>query len=133
MKALRTVVWVLLIGTTALALAAAARYGLVEPADMTARCDGGAQEVWCSVRAWTIQVFVNQRIGWAALALATIATLTGWRSVAGTALFTACISLILYTTELGAPAALMALLVFVRDGQTAAPANTHSSAPYHNA
>lgn len=133
MKALRTVVWVLLIGTTALALAAAARYGLVEPADMTARCDGGAQEVWCSVRAWTIQAFVNQRIGWAALALAAIATLTGWRSVAGTALFTACISLILYTTELGAPAALMALLVFVRDGQTAAPANTHSSAPYHNA
>ena len=133
MKAFRTVLCVVLIGATALALAAAARYGLVEPADMTARCDAGAQEVWCSVRAWTIQAFVNQRIGWVALALAAIATLTGWRSLAGAALFAACIGLILYTTELGAPAALLALLVFVRDGQAAAPANTHSSAPYHNA
>ena len=132
----RTVVAVVLICATALALAAAARHGLVEPADVTARCDGGARDGWCTVRAWIIQAFVNQRIGWAALTLAALATVTGWRSLAGAALFVACAGLILYTTELCAPAALLALLVFVRDsrlGQPAAPANTSSNAQYDKA
>lgn len=128
-----TAVTVLLIGVTALALAAAARYRLIEPADMTAHCDGGGQDAWCSVRAWIIQGFVNQRIGWMALVLAVIATVTGWRSVAAAALFAACAGLILYNTELGAPAALLALLVLVRAGQAAAPANISSNAPYDKA
>ena len=128
-----TAVTVLLIGVTALALAAAARYRLIEPADITAYCDGGGQEAWCSVRAWTIQAFVNQRIGWVALVLAVIATVTGWRSVAAAALFAACAGLILYNTELCAPAALLALLVWVREGQAAAPANISSNAPYDKA
>ena len=132
----RTAVVVVLIGATALALAAAARHGLIEPADVTARCDGGAKDGWCIVRAWIIQAFVNQRIGWAALTLAVIATVTGWRSVAGAALFVACSGLILYTTELCAPAALLAMLVFVRDsrwGKPAAPANISSNAQYDKA
>ena len=136
MKGLRTAAVVVLICATALALAAAARHGLIEPADVTARCDGGAKEAWCSVRAWIIQAFVNQRIGWAALTLAVIATVTGWRSVAGAALFVACAGLILYTTELCAPAALLAMLVFVRDsrwGNPAAPANISSNAQYDTA
>ena len=121
---------------TALALAAAARYGLIEPADVTARCDGGAIDNLCQVRAWTIQSFVHQRIGWAALGLALVATVTGWRSVAAIALFAACSGLILYTTELCAPAALLALLVFIRKtprGQPAAPANTISKQQYDKA
>lgn len=133
MMRLRTAVYVVLIGATALALAAAARHGLVEPADMTARCDGGAPDAWCSVRAWTIQAFVNQRIGWVALALAVIATVKGWRSLAAAALFAACAGLILYTTELCAPAALLALLVFAREGQPAAAAKTSSNAQYDKA
>ena len=133
MMRLRTAVYVVLIGATALALAAAARHGLVEPADMTARCDGGAPDAWCSVRAWTIQAFVNQRIGWVALALAVVATVTGWRSLAAAALFAACAGLILYTTELCAPAALLALLVFAREGQPAAAAKTSSNAQYDKA
>ena len=136
MKGLRTAAVVVLIGAAALALAAAARHGLIEPADVTFRCDGGARDGWCSVRAWTIQAFVHQRIGWAALALAAIATLTGWRILAGAALFVACAGLILYTTELCAPAALLAMLVFVREsrgGQPAAPANTSSKAQYDKA
>ena len=133
MTGLRTAVYVVLIGATALALAAAARHGLIEPADMTARCDGGVQDTWCSVRAWTIQAFVNQRIGWVALALAVIATVTGWKSVAAAALFAACAGLILYTTELCAPAALLALLVFAREGQPAAVAKTSNNAQYDKA
>ena len=123
----------MLICATALALAAAARHGLIEPADVTARCDGGAKDGWCSVRAWIIQAFVNQRIGWAALTLAVIATVTGWRSVAGAALFVACAGLILYTTELCAPAALLAALVFAREGKAAVAANISKSAQYDKA
>lgn len=135
----QTVLTVVSVCATALTLAAAARHGLVEPADITARCDGGAQDAWCTVRAWTIQAFVNQRLGWAALVLAVIATWTARRSVAAAALFVACAGLILYTTELCAPAALLALLVFVRSAPEGrapaavaatapAPANTSSSA-----
>ncbi len=125
----RGVCVIVLTAVTALAVAAAVRYGLIEPADVTARCDGGAIDSLCQVRAWTIQSFVHQRIGWAALGLALVATVTGWRSVAAIALFAACSGLILYTTELCAPAALLALLVFIRKtprGQPAAPANTIS-------
>lgn len=125
----RGVCAIVLTAVTALAVAAAVRYGLIEPADVTARCDGGAIDSLCQVRAWTIQSFVHQRIGWAALGLALVATVTGWRSVAAIALFAACSGLILYTTELCAPAALLALLVFIRKtprGQPAAPANTIS-------
>ena len=136
MKGLRTAAILVLICATALALAAAARHGLIEPADVTGRCDGGAQDGWCTVRAWTIQAFVNQRIGWVALAMAVIATVKGWRTLAGAALFVACAGLILYTTELCAPATLLAMLVFVRDsgwGRPAAPANTSKSAQYDKA
>ena len=133
MKGLRTAISVVSICAIALALAAAARHGLVEPADMTARCDAGAQEMWCTVRAWTIQAFVNERLGWAALALALIAAVTAWRPLAAAALFVACAGLILYTTELCAPAALLAALVFVREGQPAAPAKTSSNPQYDQA
>ena len=111
---------------------------------MTAHCDGGARDVWCTVRALTIQLFVNQRIGWVALVLALLATATAWRSVAAAALFVACGGLVLYNTELCAPAALLALLVFVRgpaegraaspaEGQTPATASASSSPPYDRA
>ena len=133
MNGLRTALSVVSICAIALTLAAAARHGLVEPADLTARCDAGAQEMWCTVRAWTIQAFVNQRIGWAALALALMATVTGWRTVAAAALFVACAGMILYTTELCAPAALLAALVFVREGQPPAAASINSNAQYDQA
>ena len=133
MRLWRTAVAVVLICAMALALAAAARYGLIEPADVTARCDGGAKEALCTVRAWIIQAFVNQRIGWVALALALFATVTGWRIAAGAALFVACAGLILYTTELCAPAALLAALVFAREGKAAVAANISSSAQYDKA
>lgn len=85
------------------------------------------------MRSWIIQSFVHQRIGWLALAIASVAMLTGWRLLAGIALFLACAGLILYTTELCAPAALLALLVFVRGGHTVATASSTSSAPYDSA
>jgi hypothetical protein len=133
MMSKRSAVSVVLICATALLLAAASRYGLIEPADIAARCDGGGEDGWCTVRIWIIQAFVNQRIGWVALALAVFATVTARHRVAAAALFVACAGLILYTTELCAPAALLALLVFVREAKPAAPASASKSAEYDKA
>ena len=116
-----------LICIVALALAAAARHWLIEPASVSARCDAGAADGWCVVRAWTIQSFVHQRIGWVALGLAIIAYASHWRSVAGVALFAASAGLLLYTAELCAPAALLALLAMARKPKTTDPASTIKS------
>lgn len=133
MNACRSLALALAICIAALGLAALARHRLIEPADMTAYCDGGAGGSLCMLRAWIIQAFVHQRIGWFALALAVLATATAWRSVAALALFSACAGMVLYTTELCAPAALLAALVFVRDGQAAAAASTSNNAQYTKA
>ena len=114
-----------LIGTIALALAAAARHWLIEPAEVSARCDAGVADLWCVIRAWTIQSFVHQRIGWFALGAACVAAVTAWRSMAGVALLTACAGLVLYTAALCAPAALLALLVLVRARQPVGAASAN--------
>jgi hypothetical protein len=118
-----------LLCVAALALAAGARYGLVEPADTTAHCDGGAQDAWCVVRRWTIQAFVNERIGWVAWGLALAGVLGASRVTAAAALFVASAGLVLYNTELCAPAALLAVLAWVREGQPAAAASTSNKPP----
>ena len=133
MNALPRAIAVVIASALGFSLAIGARYQLIEPAHITFACDGGSPQVWCTVRAWIIQAFVHQRIGWAALALASLAVLTGWQLLAAVALFLSCAGLILYTTELCAPAALLALLVFARDGHTAATASNTSSAPYDTA
>jgi hypothetical protein len=124
MIAWRALALVTLICIASLGLAALARHRLIEPADVTAYCDGGAGGGLCLLRAWIIQAFVHQRIGWFALALAVLAAVS---------LFAACAGMVLYTTELCAPAALLAMLVFVRDGQAAAPASTSNNAQYPKA
>ena len=128
MPAWRTAILIALGCTAAFALAAAARHWLVEPATLAERCGAGGADAWCLVRAWTIEVFVQQRIGWFALGLSIIATAGAWRAVAAIALFAACAGLVLYNTQLCAPAALLALLVFVRERKPAAAASASSSA-----
>ena len=127
MKTWRGWLAVVLTCTVALALAAAARHWLIEPAGVSARCDAGAADGWCLMRAWTIQLFVHQRIGWLALGLGLIAQVTRWRGVVCVALFAACAGLVLYTAEWCAPAALLALLALVRKPKTADHASTSSS------
>ncbi len=133
MNAWRSLALVVLICIAGLGLATLTRQRLIEPADMTAYCDGGASGTICVLRAWIIQTFVHQRIGWFALALAVLATVTAWPSAAALALFAACAGMVLYTTELCAPAALLAMLVFVRDGHPTAPASTSNRAQYPRA
>jgi len=128
MPAWRTAILIALGCAVTFALAASARHWLVEPAAMAERCGADCADAWCLVRAWTIEMFVEQRIGWCALGLSLIATARAWRAVAAIALFAACAGLVLYSTQLCAPAALLALLVFVRERKPAAAASASSSA-----
>jgi apolipoprotein N-acyltransferase len=122
----------LLLGLVALALAAGLRHRLIEPVHLTAYCDGGAASAWCTLRAWVIQAFVHQRIGWFALAVAVLASITSWRSLAALAILASCAGLVLYTADLCAVALVLSVLVFVRDsredGQDVTPANISNNA-----
>jgi hypothetical protein len=116
-------VWILvaLWCTTALVVAAYVRFQWIEAPSLASRCDQGAADFVCTLRAWVIQAFIHQRLGWAAVALALIAFALRSVWTAGIALFLACSGLVLYSTELCSPAALLAALVFANFGQTDKP------------
>jgi hypothetical protein len=105
------------------------RYTWVESVDVAAYCDAGASGTVCTLRAWIIQAFVHQRLGWAALGWAVLAFAFTSPWLAGMALFLACSGLVLYSTELSAPAALLAALVFANVGQAATTAKAKSNTP----
>jgi hypothetical protein len=103
----------------ALLLASLARHRLVEPAELTAWCDAvpwGSPA--CVLRSLTVQAFVGQRIGLAALTCALLALLTRWRAFALLALAVASAGLVLYSTRWSAPAVLLAGLALLRPVDT---------------
>lgn len=107
----------------ALLIASMARYRLVEPSDLTASCDASPwRDATCTLRTLTVQVFAAQRLGIAAFAGALLATATRRRGIALLALGAACAGLVLYSTPLAAPAALLAALVLVRPSPAAGAA-----------
>ncbi len=106
-----------------LALALFARHALVEPADLTARCDAAPwQDVTCALRTLTVQSFIHHRVAWAALALALLALATRMRWAAALALLIGSSGLVLYAASLSAPAVLLAALVLARPSAGHAPA-----------
>jgi hypothetical protein len=124
-------VWLSVALWCGLSLLAAAfvRYAWIEAVDVAAPCDAGAGGLICTLRAWIIQAFVHQRLGWAALGSAAFAFVLQSSWAASAALFLACSGLVLYSTELSAPAALLAALIFANVGQAATVAKLKSSAP----
>jgi hypothetical protein len=124
-------IWLNLALWCGLSLSAAAfvRFSWIEAPELAAHCDAGAPGGVCALRAWIIQAFIHQRLGWAALGLAALAYGMASPWVAGAAVFLACSGLVLYSTELSAPAVLLACLVFAKIGQTAIPAKLKSKAP----
>jgi hypothetical protein len=118
---LRTVAVPLAVALLAIAFASVARYRLVEPAALTARCDAAPWDgADCTLRTLTIQVFAAQRLGWTALALGVLATLLRRRALAWAALVAGSAALVLYSAALGAPAALLGALVLVRRAEASA-------------
>lgn len=99
----------------AVALAQGLRHGLVEPADLTARCDAAPLgDAACALRTFVVQSFIHQRLALAALALALLATFSRWRWAALLALGLGAAGLVLYSSGLAAPAVLLAALVCAR-------------------
>jgi hypothetical protein len=112
-----------------LLLAAYVRFNWIESSTVAAPCDAGASSMVCTLRAWIIQAFVHQRLGWAALALAALAYAVASPWLAGAALFLGASGLVLYSTQLCAPAALLAALVFANVGQPATAAKLKNIKP----
>jgi len=113
----RAAPWALPLGLTLLALAAgwAARHGLVEPADLTARCDAAPWgSAVCRLRSAVVQAFVEQRLGWLALAAGALATVLRWRWLAWLGLAAAGAGLVLYCAGLSAAGGLLSMLVCAR-------------------
>lgn len=104
----------LAIAAVAVALAAAARFGLVEPPAMAAACDPAPWDGACTLRTLLVGAFHQARLGWAAVALALLATITRRRDVAGLALAAGCAGAVLYSADASVPAALLAALVYAR-------------------
>jgi hypothetical protein len=103
------------LAAAALALAGLARSQLVEPAHWSATCDAAPwQGAWCPLRSALIEVFVSQRIGWAALAVAVGAAVLRKRPFAYAALGLGCAGLVLYSVSAAAPAVLVAALMLAR-------------------
>ena len=106
----------LLLAALAIALAGAARFAWVESHAMAAACDAAAWQRGCVGRSLVIQSFVEQRLAWFSWVFAVAATVLRARWAAALALVVGAAGLVLYCTELAAPAVLLALLVFARPG-----------------
>jgi hypothetical protein len=105
----------LVVAGVALAAASAVRHGLVEPAELTARCDAAP---WiaadCAIRTLSVQSFVHQRVGWVAMTAGFVALLlahgTPRRWLSLMALACGAWGLVLYSSAYAAPAVLLAAL-----------------------
>jgi exo-beta-1,3-glucanase (GH17 family)/cellulose synthase/poly-beta-1,6-N-acetylglucosamine synthase-like glycosyltransferase len=101
----------------AFAVALWVRYGLVEPAGLTAQCDAEPwNNVACTVRALVVQGFVDQRIGLAALACGLVVTWSRSLVFATLGLAGGAAGLVLYSPGPAAAGLLLAALVCVRAG-----------------
>jgi hypothetical protein len=99
----------------ALVAASAARHGLVEPADVTARCDAAPwSDLACVLRMAVVQTFVEQRLGWLAVLAGGLATLLRWRWLAWLGLVAGSAGLVLYCAGPAAVGALLSALVCAR-------------------
>jgi hypothetical protein len=97
----------------AFALAAAARYALIEPEGYGFRCAAGGPW-WCTLRDAIIVAFHSKAIGWAAFALGAVAFVARQRMLAGAAGVCGALGLVLYNYELSAVGLALAVLVLVR-------------------
>jgi hypothetical protein len=85
----------LALATAVVGLAWAARHGLVEPPALTARCDAAPwADGVCALRSAVVQMFIDQRIGWASVGLGVLAW--RWRRVAAFGVAAAAAGLVLY-------------------------------------
>ena len=91
------------------------RHGLVEPAALSARCDAAPWQGWdCRLRSLTVQLFVEQRIGFVALSAGAAALALRSQALAWLGLGSGAAGLVLYSAGPAAPGLLLGALVLVR-------------------
>lgn len=95
-------------------VAALLRYYAIEPEEIAHACQPDPWSGLCAARSALIQLFLGQRVGWAALAVALAALLLRRRAVASLALALAGAGLVLYSPEPSAAALVLSLLVLAR-------------------
>lgn len=103
-------------------LAAAAMFALawylrkfyVEPEAIAFACEPHPWQGWCAARSLLIQTFATHGLGWASLAGAALALVTGAALPAYVALLTGMAGVVLYCYEFAAIGALIGLLVIAR-------------------
>ena len=89
------------------------RYQLVEPVVWINTCAQNPWDGWCAMRSIAIELFVQQRIGWFAVALGLFGAVIRHRVLAGLGLITGTAAVLLYAAELGALGVLLGLLGLV--------------------
>lgn len=99
-------------------LAAAARYGLVEPAAVAHLCDGGSGPWWCGLRRAVIATFSGYGLGYGALGTGALAVALPRPWIAWTAAALGLAGLILYCFEASAVGFLLGALVLARTGSS---------------
>lgn len=116
--------WLQAIVAVALALAVTAwlRHGVIEPARIAAFCgSAGGGEPLCLLRRAVVALFVEQRLGLAALGLSLLALWTRRRALGLLAIAAAAAGLMLYGTRYAAPAAVLAALALLPAWRSSEP------------
>jgi hypothetical protein len=97
------------------AAAFGARFGLVEPAGPSARCDAAPWgDAVCTLRSLVVQAFVDQRIGHLAWVAGALALALRSTALAGIGLAAGAAGLVLYSAGPAAPGLLLAALALLR-------------------
>ncbi len=97
----------------AFAAAAAVRYALIEPEGYGFRCAAGGPW-WCGPREAIIVAFHSKAVGWAALALGTLAFVARQRALALAGAVCGALGLVLYNYDLSAVGLGLAVMVLLR-------------------
>ncbi|HYF59646.1 MAG TPA: hypothetical protein VEA81_11895 [Burkholderiaceae bacterium] len=112
----------LAVAAAVLAVTLALRHFAVEPEAIAHACDPAPWTGACALRTALITTFVNQEVGWLALAAGALATVLRGPRLALLALACGAAGLVLYSYEPAGVGALLGLLVLAR--AQAAPAST---------
>lgn len=110
----RELAWAAWPAALAMLVAALLRFLAVEPESIAHACQPDPWSGLCAARSALIQLFLGQRLGWAALAVAVAALVLRRRGVARLARALAGVGLVLYSPEPASAAVVISLLVLAR-------------------
>ncbi|HRO59594.1 MAG TPA: hypothetical protein PK177_10600 [Burkholderiaceae bacterium] len=105
------------------ALALALRHFVIEPATIAHVCDPQPWQGWCAMRSTLLQLFVQQRLGWFALAAGVLAFASARPLPVRFALAVGVAGLILYSYEPSAVGTVLAALALPRSRRKSILAN----------